>query len=53
MVTAEQDYLQPQTFCKPYRQKLKCSPVEDGNWENEDTGLNYKCHQPLHDNKFF
>lgn len=53
VVTAQQDHLQPQTFCKVYRQELKCSPEEDGNWEKENTGLNYKCPQPLHDNQFF
>lgn len=42
VVTAQQDHLQPQTFCKLYTQELKYSLVEDGNWEKENTGLIYK-----------
>lgn len=36
VVTAQQDHLQPQTFCKLYTQELKYSLVEDGNWEKEN-----------------
>lgn len=53
VVTAQQDHLQRQTFYKLYRQKRKYSLVEDGNWEEENTGLNYKCPQPLHENQLF
>ena len=42
VVRAQQDHLQPQTFCELYRQELKCSLVEDGNGEKENRGLNYK-----------
>lgn len=53
VVTAQQDHLPPQTFCKFYQQELKRLPVEDGNWEKENTGVNYKCPQSLQDNQFF